>query len=124
MPSSEPTFSIVIPVRDGERYIGLAIESVLRQTYTHFRVFVLENGSKDRTLEIVQSYKDARIHVLPASSDLKIEGNWARIVDLELTEYLTVLSHDDLFYPHFLEEIIHLLTNYPEASVYLTHFDL
>jgi glycosyltransferase involved in cell wall biosynthesis len=124
MPSGEPTFSVVIPVRDGEKYIGLAVESVLRQTYPHFHIFVLENGSKDRTTAIVQSYDDERIQLFPASRDLGIEENWARIVDLDLAEYVTVLSHDDLFYPHFLEEIVHLVTTYPDASLYLPHFDL
>lgn len=124
MPSSEPVFSIVIPVRNGERYVGLAVESVLRQTYPHFNVFVLENGSKDRTMEIVRSYQDARIRCLPAPRDLNIEENWARIVDLDLADYVTVLSHDDLFYPHFLEEIARLIAAYPEGSLYMTHFDL
>jgi glycosyltransferase involved in cell wall biosynthesis len=124
MLTTDPCFSIVIPVKNGERYIAQTIESILSQTYTNFRVLVLENGSKDRTVDLVHTYQDTRIQLIPAFADLTIEQNWARIVDLDLAEYLTILSHDDLLYPHFLEETCRLILSYPEASLYVTCFDL
>lgn len=118
-----PTFSIVIPTRNGERYIGSAIASVLDQTYPHFRLFILESGSTDKTCEIVRSFDDARVQLLTVPESLGIEENWARILDLNLDPYLTILGHDDVFYPEFLEETIRLIEREPEASLYFTHFD-
>lgn len=111
-------FSVIIPTRDGEKYIGAAIDSVLAQTYSYFRVFVLESGSTDRTVEIVKRYADPRVVLLSTLEPLGMIDNWRRILDLELDPYMTILGHDDLLYPDFLSEIASLIEAEPEASLY------
>lgn len=122
--TSKPIFSLILPVRNGEFYIAQSIESVLAQTYPGFNLIILENKSTDRTLEIIHSYADPRIKIIPAVSPLTIEENWGRILDLELAEYLSVLGHDDIFYPEFLQEIVTLIAQEPAASLYITHFHI
>ncbi|MCS6872398.1 MAG: glycosyltransferase [Anaerolineae bacterium] len=125
---SAPEFSIVIPTRNGTRYLAAAIESVLAQRYPHWRLHVLESGSTDGTVALVERYlSDPRIalHSTPADQpSLDIVGNWARILQLDLSEYLTILGHDDLLSADFLAEIAELIAAEPSASLWLTHFDL
>ena len=111
-------FSIIIPTRDGEQYIGAAVDSVLAQTYSHFRVLVLESGSTDRTVEIVSRYADPRVVLLTTREPLGMIDNWRRILDLELDPYMTILGHDDLLCPEFLSEIVRLMRAEPGASLY------
>ncbi len=117
-------FSIVLPVRNGAEYIGSAIESVLSQTYTNFDLIILENCSDDGTQTIINSFDDPRIRVCPSSSPLSIEDNWRRILDLDLAEFLTILSHDDLFYPDFLSTIRVLILENPTGSLFQTQFHI
>jgi glycosyltransferase involved in cell wall biosynthesis len=117
-------FSIVLPVRNGAEYIRNAITSVLSQTYTNFELIILENFSDDGTQEIINEFDDPRIRVCPSSSLLSIEENWRRILKQDLAEFLTILSHDDLFYPDFLTRIMYLIRNKPYASLYQTQFQL
>lgn len=123
-----PEFSVVIPTRNGERYLGAAIESVLAQSYPHWRLHILESGSTDSTIALVGRYlNDPRItlHSTPPDQPpLDIVGNWARILRLDLSEYLTILGHDDLFSTDFLAEITALMAAEPNASLWLTHFHL
>ncbi|PJF31747.1 MAG: hypothetical protein CUN51_02055 [Candidatus Thermofonsia Clade 1 bacterium] len=125
---SAPEFSIVIPTRNGERYLAAAIESVLAQSYSHWRLHILESGSTDGTLALVERYlSDPRIalHSTPADQPpLDILGNWARILRLDLSDYLTILGHDDLLDADFLAEIAALIAAEPNASLWLTHFKL
>ena len=125
---SAPEFSIVIPTRNGERYLGAAIESVLAQSYPQWRLHILESGSTDGTLPLIGRYlHDPRItlHSTPPDQPpLDIVGNWARILQLDLSAYLTILGHDDLFGTDFLAEIAALITAQPDASLWLTHFNL
>ena len=116
------TFSVIIPTRNGERYIGAAVESALNQMMADVNVIVLESGSTDRTLDIVRDYDDPRLQVLSASQSLDMAGNWARIVDLGLNGYMTILGHDDVLYPNFFEAIARLIQAEPGASLYCTHF--
>ena len=55
--------SIVVPVYNAEKYIGTCINSVLEQTYSNFELLLINDGSKDNTLEVLKSYEDARVKV-------------------------------------------------------------
>lgn len=61
-----PLVSVLLPVYNAERYLGPAIESILTQTFTDFELLITDDGSSDRSLEILQSYaaQDTRIRLL------------------------------------------------------------
>ncbi len=124
MANLQPQFSIVIPVHNGERYLANAIDSVLKQTYSQFELIILENCSTDNTLAVASSHSDDRIRVLPASMLLSIEDNWARVLDLDLLDFVVLMGCDDLLEPEFLQEIANLSAAFPDASLYQTHFNL
>lgn len=55
--------TIIVPARNVEAYIGQTITSILTQNYSYFELFIIDDGSTDRTREIVESFKDKRITV-------------------------------------------------------------
>ena len=57
----QPRVSVIIPAYNHERFIGAAVESVLNQTCDDFELIIINDGSTDRTGDIVQSYDDPRI---------------------------------------------------------------
>ena len=61
-----PEITVLMPVRNGERYIKESIDSVLNQTLTDFEFLIIDDGSTDRTVEIIQgntfSQKGASIY--------------------------------------------------------------
>jgi len=116
------SFSIVLPVRNGAQYLRQTIDSVLEQTYTRWELVILENASTDQTVSIIQTYTDRRISMIRAPSALSIEDNWARIPGLDLQGYVTFISHDDLIYPGFLDEMARLIQAEPGASLYQTSY--
>lgn len=119
----QPRFSIIIPVHNGGNFIGFALRGMLAQSYPYFDITILENASCDRTVEIIRSFDDPRIKVLPSKKFLSIEQNWARILDLELNEYACIFCHDDMMYPGYLEEMSHLICAEPDASLYHSHYN-
>ncbi|MVD67221.1 glycosyltransferase, partial [Vibrio cholerae] len=60
---SSPKISVVMSVYNGEKYLGEAIDSILKQTFSDFEFIIINDGSTDKTLEIIKSYmkKDDRI---------------------------------------------------------------
>lgn len=85
-------------------------------------MIILENGSTDGTAEWMQSLSRERFTVIPAKQSLSIEENWARITHVRKSTFMTLIGHDDILYPDFLEKIYALLQRFPEASLYHTHF--
>ena len=58
--------SVILPVYNGEKYLKESIESILNQTYTNFEFIIIDDGSKDSSLEIIKEYEkeDERIIVI------------------------------------------------------------
>ena len=57
----EPLVSVSMPAFNAEKYISEAIESVLSQTYTNFELIIVDDGSTDKTRDIINRYSDPRI---------------------------------------------------------------
>ncbi len=63
---SNPLISVILPVYNGAKFVSKAIESILNQTFKDFELIIINDGSKDNTLEILKSYakKDKRIRII------------------------------------------------------------
>jgi len=61
-----PVVSVIMPAFNAERYLGAAVESVLRQSFADLELLIVDDGSSDRTVEVAQGYaaRDARVRVL------------------------------------------------------------
>lgn len=123
-----PEFVIYLPVRNGGHHVDIAIDSVLAQSHTAWRLVILENASTDGTPENLARYDDPRITVIPAVRPLSMYDNWHRAHDLMGDEaddtLVTILGHDDVFHPDFLADIAGLVRDHPDASCYQTLFDM
>lgn len=115
-------FSIILPVKNGGAYIKECVQSILNQTHPDFNLHILENASDDGTAEWLQTLKDERIILIPSEKSLSIEENWARILSIEKNEFMTMIGHDDLLESNYLHTINDLIQQFPDASLYQTHF--
>jgi glycosyltransferase involved in cell wall biosynthesis len=115
-------FNFILPVKNGGDYIKQCVQSILAQTYTDFNLHILENKSTDGTAEWLQTLTDKRIIIIPSEKSLSIEENWARILSIEKNEFITITGHDDLFENNYLQVMNDLIHQYPDASLYQTHF--
>ncbi len=118
-----PRFSVLMPAYNREKYVGQAIDSVLAQTFTNYELFVIDDGSTDATLELLESY-GARIKVLRQSNQgPEVARNKAAA--LAQGEYLVLLDSDDLLLPDALstyDRIIRTFDSPPLIIGALTDF--
>lgn len=118
-----PKFSVILPVRNGGTYVKQCVHSVLSQSYSDFELLILDNCSSDGTLEWIRQLNNSSIRVFPSDTPLDICGNWGRIVHTAKGEFITLIGHDDLLLPHYLETMNRLIEQHPKASLYQAHFD-
>ena len=116
-------FSIVLPVRNGGEYVKECVNSILTQSYTNFTLQILDNNSNDGTYEWLSSLNDPRIEIHRSNIDLSIEDNWARVLQIQKNEFMSLIGHDDLLYPNYLMVMHDLVEKNQDASLYLSHFD-
>jgi glycosyltransferase involved in cell wall biosynthesis len=110
-----PKVSILIPCYNTDRWIAQAIDSALNQTYPHKEVIVVDDGSSDCSLEIIQSYGDRiRWETQPNQG-----GNVARnrLLELSTGDWLQYLDADDYLLAEKLERQHHGLAHCPQAAM-------
>ena len=96
-----PEISIIVPVYNTEKYLPQCLDSILDQTFSNYEVICINDGSKDNSLEILESYqqKDSRVIVI----NQKNQGVSAK------GEYLVFIDSDDWVTPNYLELLLSLI---------------
>ena len=102
-----PYISVIIPSYNYEKYIEQTISSALEQTYKKFQLIIVDDGSNDKSLEVIYSFanRDSRIKVLQ-HNDKKNHGLSATLqlgINAADGEYIAILEADDLWTPDCLE---------------------
>lgn len=94
---SKPIVSVIMPAYNHEKFVGDAIESVLHQSFEDFEFIIINDGSTDRTAEIINEYKDKRIkYYYQDNSDAPSTLN--RGLLLAKGEYISILNSDDIYH--------------------------
>jgi len=119
---SNPAVSVVIPVYNGENYLRLALESVLRQTFQDLEIIVIDDGSKDSTPDISQSFGERVRYVRQENAGVAAAVNHG--IRLARGRYFAWLSHDDLWAPEKLSAQLEALQHVDGPAVCYTDIKL
>jgi Glycosyltransferases involved in cell wall biogenesis len=111
-----PKITVLIPVYNREKYVAAAIESILTQTFPDFELLVIDDGSTDRSREIIQSYRDPRLRLVCNERNLGIPKTRNRGIQLARGEYLAFLDSDDWAYPERLAKQVTFLDSHPDYA--------
>jgi len=114
-----PLITVVIPLYNGGFFISDALNSVLSQTVQDFEIIVVNDGSTDDGVEIVQSFGDSRIRLINQSNQGDVAARNQGVRNSS-TKIIAFLDADDQWRPDFLETILKLLEKYPQAGAYAT----
>ena len=100
-----------MPVYNTERYVGQAIQSILDQSFKNFELIIIEDGSTDNSLNIINSFNDSRIKIHINNKNKGLVYTRNKGLSLSEGEYIGMLDSDDIAYPDrfkiqidFLEE--------------------
>lgn len=111
-----PLISVIIPVYNGEKTIQETINSVLSQTFSDFELIVINDGSQDKTLEVVSSILDSRIKIF-SYSNAGVAASRNRGFLHSCGQFIAFLDADDLWTPDKLEAQLKALQENSEAGV-------
>ena len=116
--TNQPMVSVLMTAYNREKYIEEAIKSVLDSTYKNFELIIVDDGSKDNTVEIAKAYavKDARIKVYVNEQNLGDYPNRNKAASYATGKYLKYVDADDMIYPRGLEILVEMMEEFPEAG--------
>ncbi len=108
---NQPLFSVIIPTYNRAGFITRTLNSVLSQTWPHFEVLVVDDGSTDNTGEVVRSINSPKVRYFKKENGERAAARnygTARATG----DYVTFLDSDDLLYPHYLQNAAESIYRY------------
>ncbi len=105
MVKNDIMISIIAPTYNHEEFIGTCIESVLAQTYTHWEMIIINDGSTDKTGNVVASYQDQRIkYIVQENKGIeRLSETYNAALNIARGDYIAILEGDDFWPPSKLE---------------------
>jgi glycosyltransferase involved in cell wall biosynthesis len=114
--NSIPVVSVVIPMYNVEKYIEQSINSVLKQSYHHFELILVDDGCIDKTIDIVNKFIDPRIRVI-RQANRGLSGARNTGIDAARGIYIALLDADDYWAEDKLNKHIKHLSSNPKVGV-------
>ncbi len=114
--------SVIIPLYNKEAGIATALRSVLLQTYQDFEVIIVDDGSTDGSVAIVETFDDKRIRLIrQANAGVSAARN--RGIEEAKGKYVAFLDADDEWMPEYLETQHNQTKKYPQCDVFVTNYE-
>lgn len=118
MSQKTPLVTVLMPVYNGEKYLAEAIDSILQQTLSDFVLLIIEGGSKDNSLKIIQEYQDPRIRIIhqdkekPGVSAAANQG-----FENAKGKYIARMDCDDVSHPERLQKQVNFMDANSDVGV-------
>lgn len=113
MNQDKPFFSVVIPLYNKQNCVKKTIETVLNQTFQNFEIVIINDGSKDESVNVIKSIKDMRIKLLEQeNSGVSIARN--RGIKESKAKYIAFLDADDYWEENHLSNFVNLINKYSD----------
>lgn len=115
---SDPAVSVLMPVYNGDRYLGEAIESILNQSFTDFEYIIVEDGSSDNTPSILKDYaaQDSRIVLINNEQNLGLPKSLNKGLSYARGRYVARMDADDISLPERLKTQIEFMEKHPNIG--------
>jgi len=115
----QPLVSVLMPAYNAKDYAGLAIESILNQTFADFEFIIIDDGSSDQTTLIIEKYakEDGRIVFLKNNQNLKISQTLNLGLKIAKGEFIARMDADDWSYPERLGMQLDFMMAHPEVAI-------
>ncbi|OQB06151.1 MAG: putative glycosyltransferase EpsE [bacterium ADurb.Bin212] len=119
MKKKTPKVSVLMPAYNAESYIGVAIESILSQTFRDLELIVIDDSSTDSTIEIVSEFakNDDRLCIIRNSKNLKISRSLNKGLNIAKGRYVARMDADDWSYSDRIEKQYHFLEKNPKVGI-------
>jgi glycosyltransferase involved in cell wall biosynthesis len=107
--ASSPLVTVMMPIYNGEEFVADALESILEQTFRDFEFLIIDDGSTDKSVEIIEGYGDPRIRLVCNDERIALIRTLNRGLELARGKYIARMDADDISLPERLERQVSFL---------------
>ncbi len=114
-------FSVLLPTRNGGRFLRDCISSILEEPYDDFELIVSDNANTDETQEVIKSFTgDSRLKALRLEKPVSVTDNWNHALSAGSGDYFLMMGDDDCLLPGYFKRMEDVLKKYdnPDCVTY------
>ncbi|MBU4220129.1 MAG: glycosyltransferase [Euryarchaeota archaeon] len=114
-------FSVLLPTRNGGRFLANCMSSILKQPYHDMELVVSDNANIDETQAVIASFaEDSRLKVIRTDKPISVTDNWNNALHASSGDYILMIGDDDYLLPGYFHRIEQILEKYgnPECITY------
>lgn len=108
---TKPKITIIIPTRNGGKYLPYCVNSVLSQSYKNLELIISVNHSSDNTYEYVKTINDSRVKIISPDKELNMTEHYEYALSKSTGDWIMFLGDDDAVMPYFFEIVPHLINS-------------
>jgi glycosyltransferase involved in cell wall biosynthesis len=115
--TAKPKVTVLMPVYNGAPCLAEAIQSILRQTFTGFEFLIINDGSTDGSVAVIQGFHDPRIRLVHNETNLGLVASLNKGLGLAQGEYIARMDADDISRPERLALQVNFMDTNPAVGV-------
>ena len=108
-----PKVSILMPVYNAEKYLIEAVDSILNQTFRDWELIIINDGSTDRSRELLSQIADNRVIIVDNETNLGLINTLNKGINLCKGEYIARMDADDISTPERIEKQVQFMDSHP-----------
>jgi glycosyltransferase involved in cell wall biosynthesis len=112
-----PLVSILMPVYNAAEFLSASLGSILTQDYTHLEIIIVDDGSTDQSMDIVQSFLDPRIVVIKNLENIGLAASLNRAIGISTGIFLARMDADDIADPSRISSQVNFMLDNPDVDV-------
>jgi len=109
-------FSVLLPTRNGGKFLENCISTILDQSYRDLELIVSDNANTDNTKEVLASISDLRLKVIRTEEPVSVTENWNRALNASSGDYILMMGDDDCLLPGYFEKMDQILKKYNDPD--------
>ncbi|WP_153795714.1 glycosyltransferase family 2 protein [Foetidibacter luteolus] len=113
----KPLVTVLMPVYNAALFLREAMDSMLAQTLTNFEFLIINDGSKDDTVAIVESYNDPRINLVHNEENMGISATLNKGIKMAASDLIARMDADDISYPERLQKQYDFMAANPDCAM-------
>ena len=116
-----PLISVILPVYNAEKFLNESINSILEQTYTHFELIIVNDGSTDTSQSIIDHYSDPRIRKINHTQNKGLVASLNEAIVSAKGDMIVRMDADDIAFKDRVQKQVQYLLDHPAIDIVGTH---
>ena len=114
--------SVIVPLYNKEDFVATSIGSILKQSYSDYEIIIVNDGSTDKSVNIVKAFNDRRIRIIN-QENAGVSAARNKGIEEAKGEYIAFLDADDVWNEDYLATLMELVENYSQCDVFATNYE-